>query len=93
MDEVIKQLVLQVPALIVLVWLMTLVFKYIAGRDRFIQELHKDDAEARAASRQVISENTKVVGESIEVMRNVAAAVRGCQYARDRLPPQDKPEM
>jgi hypothetical protein len=90
--DIISRIIEQVPSLAALIWLMTLVFKYITARDKFIQELHREHEESRAASRKVIEQNTLVVGQSLEVMRNVASAVRGCQYARDgRDKLDDKP--
>jgi uncharacterized membrane protein len=82
-DPIIVNIIQQIPALAALIWLMTLVFKYISARDKFIQELHKEHQEARAASREVIEANTRVVGESTEVMRNVIEVVRGCRMTQD----------
>ena len=79
MSDLAQKLVEQIPSLAALIWLMTLVFKYITTRDKFIQELHREHEESRAASRKVIEDNTRIIGQSMEVMREVSAAVRGCR--------------
>lgn len=93
MEDLLKESVKQVPALVVLVvmaWLLINLFLKQAAETRrdyleSFKVMHGENLEARALSREAVKENTVVSREANESLLNMTSAIRALEVEIHRM--------
>jgi hypothetical protein len=98
MDKVITELVSSSPAIVAIIIIIILFLRHLSSRDELLRALHTEHEESRRASRIVIEENTRVIGEHLELSREVAGTlkivaenIKMCQLLRTEPTHHHKP--
>ncbi len=81
-----ESLVGTAPGAVAVIIVVILFLKHLALRDQLLRQLHEEHLTSRKASQCAIEENTKVLGQHLElsrelaqVLKEVADNIKGCQ--------------
>lgn len=92
MEKALETMVGTAPNAVAIIIVVVIFLRHLAERDSLMRALHTEHEESRQASRKVIEENTRVIGEHIErgreislVLKEVSANMKACQSVRETL--------
>lgn len=92
MDKILESLAANSPSTVAIIAVVILFLRHLAARDELLRELHRGHEESRKASRLVIEENTRMMGQYLEVSRElqqtlkeVNQGIRSCQGLREDI--------
>lgn len=92
MEKVIEGLAANSPAAVAIIVTVILFLRAMKDRDSLLRELHTEHEESRKASRQIIEENSRVLGQHLELGREVSGVLKEvsqnlqmCQYIREQM--------
>jgi hypothetical protein len=90
MDKALETLVGTAPSAVAVIVVVVLFLKHLEARDILLRALHAEHEDSRKASRGVIEENTRILGEHLElsrevseVLREVSENIKFCQLKRN----------
>lgn len=82
MDKVLEVAITQVPALVVLVflvrWGMHFITEFITGRDAFLRVMHDEHIKAREESKDAIKENAAATRENTAALLRLESTIGKC---------------
>lgn len=91
MEKALESLVGTAPGAVAIIIVVILFLKHLRERDVLLRDLHTEHEESRKASRQVIDENSKMIGQHLElsrelslVLKQVSENMKMCQVIRER---------
>ena len=92
MDKALETLVGTAPSAVAVIITVMAFLRHLKERDVFFRSLHAEHEESRKASRDVIGANTQIMGQHLELGREVAAVLkevsenmRTCQIVREQM--------
>ena len=74
--KAIETLIGTAPSAAASILVVVLFLKHLKDRDVFLRDLHQEHERSREASRIVIAENTRVLGEHHELSREVSTILK-----------------
>lgn len=90
MEKALESLVGTAPGAVAIIIVVILFLKHMKERDTLLRDLHAEHEESRQASRQVIEENSKIIGQHLElsrdlsiVLKEVSENMKVCQLMRE----------
>lgn len=89
---ILKSMATTAPSAVAVIATVILFLRAMKDRDALLRDLHKEHEESRQASRKVIEENSRVMGQHLElgrevseVLKEVSQNLQMCQYVREQL--------
>lgn len=89
---ILKSMANTAPSAVAVIVVVILFLRAMKDRDALLRDLHKEHEESRQASRKVIEENSKVMGQHLElgrevseVLKEVSQNLQMCQMVREQM--------
>lgn len=76
MEKALEALVSTSPPAVACIIIVMVFLRHLKERDSLLRDLHAEHESSRTASRLVIDENSKIIGQHLEMMREMSSILR-----------------